>query len=894
MFPMGKTMNHASQPGGTARVVLLGDTSGSATLPSLPQAITHIITATARAASRYGVIHHPLEPLATAALAGAGLRVVPGLLAQRLLRVAIGSEGLPDPAGTARSMAGMIGQLLRANVATEQLAEAGSRGERLGRIIQGYRSLLREQGFVDKAELFWVAAATPLERQSLALLGYNWLGRGETEFIDQLAGPGSVIILPVTDPLPGSPAGYYRDNHATAGHLQQRGWQVRQLEQPAAAAPAIRAIRYPDLDSEVRGALGHAKQLLSEGVRADEITLIVRDETLYGPTVQAVAWEYGLRVSSFQQVPLARTAAGELLTLLLAAVAEGLPFETTARLAGHPFGPGIKPEQWAAARRRRPKGRDWAEFGLDTGRLTWSGADTVDGWLGRIDACLAAWETRRKAGRSAHDALAQQKLRESLAELRLLHHGPVALAELQADIGELLNLATVPAAPGRSGLVLHTPLAVSGGSYQHVLVLGAAEGVLPASVNDDPVLPWQLRGRVSELETVTEAVLREELSIRTMLGTATRTLTVSYPVLLDNRRTVPGTTLAQLGVNPEEPGPAPVCSIEEQRRSAIHVPETEDPVLQQAQLALKVEVHREGPEPFDQFDGVTGIPLDPAERVFSASQLTTLGQCPFRWFASHVLRLAGDDEAEDTLAPSLRGNLYHDTLEIALEHALREGPADWNEAIAAQLETAFSQAEANVKGPGGTPFDFASLPGWPLERTEHLATLRRAVQSDAFLREDAQPLAGEQKFEGTWLGFSVRGRIDRIDRQPEGLVFVDYKTGSGKPPGALGPGGKLDLDLQLPIYGSAAAAALYPHDDVAGGYYYSLGKGEEIRVKDIDPDLLRDFADLAASRLQQGNYPVQPDEGLTACEYCEYRPVCRVGPRQERKPPLRAGAGGTP
>jgi hypothetical protein len=743
---------------------------------------------------------------------------------------------------------------------------------------------------VDKAELLWVAAETPLERQSLELLGFNWLGRGETEFIDQLAGPDSVIILPVADSLPGPTAGFYRDNHATAVQLQQRGWQVRQLQQPAAAAPEVRAIRYPDLDSEVRGALGHAKQLLSEGVRADEITLIVRDEALYGPTVQAVAWEYGLRVSSFQQVPLARTAVGELLTLLLAAVAEGLPFEITARLAGHPFGPGLKAEQWGQARRKRPAGSDWAEFGLDTKALAWPETDAIDGWLRRIEACLDAWETRRKAGRSAHDALALQKLRESLGELRLLHHGPLALVELQADISELLVLTSVPAAPGRGGLALNTPLAVSGGSYQHVLVLGAAEGVLPASVNDDPVLPWQLRSRVAELETVTEAVVREELSIRTMLATATRTLTVSYPALLDNRRTVPGTTLAQLGVSPEEPGQGLVCSIEEQRRSAIHVPATEDPVLQQAQLALQVEARREGPEPFDHFDGVTGIPLDPTERVFSASQLTTLGQCPFRWFASQVLRLAGDDEAEDTLAPSLRGNLYHDTLEIALEQALREGPANWNDSITARLEAAFSQAEANVKGPGGTPFDFAGLPGWPLERSEHLATLRRAVQSDAFLREDAQPLAGEQKFAGNWLGFSVRGRIDRIDRQPDGLVFVDYKTGGGKPNGALGPGGKLDLDLQLPIYGSAAAAALYPHDDVAGGYYYSLATGEEIRMKEIDPDLLGDFADLAASRLRDGNYPVQPDEGLAACQYCEYKPVCRVGPRQERKPgPARGG-----
>lgn len=881
------------------RTILLGDFSAPVVLPDLVGQDLTVITASAAAATRHRVLHRTLESFASETLARSGRTVCPELLARRLLRQAVQAEGLVDPAGMARVLAGMVRQLLRANLPLEDLRPAGVQGERLGRITQRYCALLRDRQFVDEAELYWQAAAANSQAVQLALVGFNWLAPGETEFIDRLAAPGSVILLPNTDGLPYEPAGtpevLYTENTRTANKLKGRGWTFQEATpERAPAGPRISALHYPDLDAEVRGALGSVKQLLTRGVRNDDITLVVRDENLYGPVVQDVAWEYGLRISSFQQVPLARTAVGELMTLLLDAAAGGLPFETTARLASHPFGPAITPEQWHEARRQRPTGSVWTKHGVEASLLIWAGSASSSTWRDRVSNCFDAWGTHLAAGRSAHDALALRELLGGLHDLRLLHGGPVTFAEWRSDVDELLTISSVPAEPGRHGLALHTPLAISGASYEHVFVLGVAEGILPASVGDDPALPWQLRSHVAGLESVTEAVTREELSVRTMLNTATATLVLSYPEQLGNDRTIPGLTLAQLGISPGKPEHALLASVEEERRVDIHsaASSTDDHVLQSARHALRVEQRRESPALFDEFDGVTGIPLDPADRVFSATQLTRLGQCPFRWFADQVLRLSGDDEAEDSLTPQLRGNLYHHTLEIALARVLTQQPADWRAALSEQLEDAFYEAERSVLGPGGTPVDFTALPGWELERREQLNTLRRAVNGEDFLLAGAVPLVGEQQFSGEWLGFQVRGRIDRIDRKSEGLVFVDYKTGGGKPPGVLAPNGKLDVDLQLPIYGSAAAATLYPEDDVADAYYYSLGKAEQVKVKDIDPDLLQAFAQQAADRLRKGSYPVQPDPGFKACEYCNYAPVCRVGPRQERKADGAEEAGG--
>ena len=98
--------------------------------------------------------------------------------------------------------------------------------------------------------------------------------------------------------------------------------------------------------------------------------------------------------------------------------------------------------------------------------------------------------------------------------------------------------------------------------------------------------------------------------------------------------------------------------------------------MDRARASWEVERRREGPAPFDHYDGVLGIPVDRGERRFSVSELGDLARCGFRWWSRSVLGLREPEEGEP---PALIGSLYHRTLEIAARDA--EGSEDVRQGV---------------------------------------------------------------------------------------------------------------------------------------------------------------------------------------------------------------------
>ncbi len=201
-------------------------------------------------------------------------------------------------------------------------------------------------------------------------------------------------------------------------------------------------------------------------------------------------------------------------------------------------------------------------------------------------------------------------------------------------------------------------------------------------------------------------------------------------------------------------------------------------------------------------------------------------------------------------------------MEIATRHA--KGDSDLRKGILEYLEWAFEEAESELEMT-------ARVRGWEAWRTFYLAQLRRAVTSEGFALPGVEAVGTEAGFSGEWRGFLVKGRVDRVDRTPEGLAFVDYKTTSSAP----------KPDLQLPIYREAAAPVLFPGEHVRDAYYYSLTKAERIRGKSLSTGELADIAEEARVNLEDGYLP--PDRLQRVCAFCEFDLVCRRGPRLGRK-----------
>ena len=74
-------------------------------------------------------------------------------------------------------------------------------------------------------------------------------------------------------------------------------------------------------------------------------------------------------------------------------------------------------------------------------------------------------------------------------------------------------------------------------------------------------------------------------------------------------------------------------------------------------------------------------------------------------------------------------------------------------------------------------------------------------------------------------GVTLQGRFDRIDREGEGLVLVDYKT--GKPPSSAAV--RDGFSLQLGLLGVIAERGGFDgvRGAAAGFEYWSLGKGTD-------------------------------------------------------------------
>lgn len=336
--------------------------------------------------------------------------------------------------------------------------------------------------------------------------------------------------------------------------------------------------------------------------------------------------------------------------------------------------------------------------------------------------------------------------------------------------------------------------------------------------------------------------------------------------------------LTRLGLKPSPVDTLPLASIELTRQVYLRQANvlkkfTSLPLLiPQITKAWQVEANRESAIAPDEYDGVIGIEINPDSKIFSASQLTQLGQCPFKWFSARLLKLKELSEAESDLSAAFRGNLYHRCLELSLaEIKTAKDLAQFNQE---QLNKAFATAEKEL--------NLTQLPGWEAQRQEHLNLLSLNLTNAEFLPPEREVIARETQFATQWYGLQVQGQVDRIDRTTTGLTVIDYKTSGVTPAGVKDTTGKANIDIQLAVYQDAIAEK-HPEQTVDAAAYYSLTKQKTISRPKKDPAELAVFAEQVKSHLQQGHYPVSPDVDRQACRYCNYDLVCRQGDRLSRK-----------
>lgn len=853
-----------------------------------------VITPSKAIASNLKAAHYSLENLAQNIVRRQGLGIASTLLSRRLLQNAVREVvKTKDIEGTAKAFLSTIKDLFRGGVDLAQLQQnSDPRIQQLGKIALAYRQQLRQRNRLDAAEIYCQGAVDVTYQKAYLFYGYFAPGQDELALINAIAGDDSILVFPLDNLFP--------QNQKALEWLQNQGWEVlkRQKNQQqginqqlqdcfkqsvtlsSGVSLKVSLNTFPNLESEIRGVLTQVKVLLTQGVAAKDIVLITREEQLYGETLIDIAWEYNLPVQVSYEIPLEQTRIGACLKLILEVIRDHFPFEATAKLLSHPLAKYMSPEIWTEARAKHPQGLlAWQELGIDLSLLNFAeNSYRQEVWIQRLQDILAAWDVLEKAKYWAREIVAFYRLQEALLELSKPGEQQLSKQGFITEINEILALLTVPAQPGRGGVELHSPTSILGTNYPYVFVLGSAEGILPTAIADDSILDFHSRKQLAkqgvEIETAVDIAQRETFYFYHLLGIPSHSITFSYPELIDRNPVLPSPFLNLLGLKPTPINTFPLASIGLARRSYLRQPQLlrQDPLVSQITRAWQVEARRESAITPDEYDGVIGIKIDPQRKIFSASQLTQLGQCPFKWFSSRLLKLKELTEAESDLSAAFRGNLYHRTLELSLEQI--KTASDLAQFNQAQLAKAFATAEQEL--------NLTQLAGWEAQRQEHLDLLALNLASPEFLPSEREVLARETKFDTQWYGLKVKGQIDRIDRTDTGLTVIDYKTSGVIPAGAKDTTGKASIDIQLAVYQDAIAEK-HPDQSVEEAVYYSISQQRTISRPQKESQELATFAEQVKSHLEQGHYPVAPDVDRKACRYCDYDLVCRQGDRLRRK-----------
>jgi DNA helicase-2/ATP-dependent DNA helicase PcrA len=132
---------------------------------------------------------------------------------------------------------------------------------------------------------------------------------------------------------------------------------------------------------------------------------------------------------------------------------------------------------------------------------------------------------------------------------------------------------------------------------------------------------------------------------------------------------------------------------------------------------------------------------------------------------------------------------------------------------------------------------------------------------------EGEPVWLEKKFDFRVGDHHVRGRVDRVDRLPDGdYELIDYKTGERKSEADL------DEDLQLALYRLAAREA-WGIEAATGSYYYVLD-AEKVPAPARPDDAER----VERTVLQVGegilSQDFEPRPSPTVCSWCDYRLIC--------------------
>jgi DNA helicase-2/ATP-dependent DNA helicase PcrA len=234
--------------------------------------------------------------------------------------------------------------------------------------------------------------------------------------------------------------------------------------------------------------------------------------------------------------------------------------------------------------------------------------------------------------------------------------------------------------------------------------------------------------------------------------------------------------------------------------------------------------------------------------LLSASDIETYRTCPLKYKFARVFRIPSEPTVNQRFGILVHQVLerYHSSGGRTLDELLGLLDAGWR------------------RGGFGTSDEERQLRG------KADASLRR--YHDRCLTDDAEPMWFEKPFQFKMGSHTLRGRVDRVDRLPDGgYELIDYKTGRPKTPA------QLREDVQLALYAVGASEA-WELEASRQAYLYVLDDAKvPLPTDDVDREWIAETVfEVADGILGQG---FEPTPSYAACSVCDYRIACPAAER---------------
>ncbi len=484
------------------------------------------------------------------------------------------------------------------------------------------------------------------------------------------------------------------------------------------------------------------------------------------------------------------------------------------------------------------------------------------------------WHARHLRARAAVMA-ALEGLRDAHTALDA---APLAVGELAAAVRRWIEGQTFAPRHGTRGIALMDSRAAAYAALDEIRIVGLTEQDWPERSERSIFYPQSLLAQLGWPND--QDRLRAARASFQDLVRLPRSRVALSTITLEDDAIVPASPLLDdldaLGLPIERPAQGRTGAPRVFTHEALSIdPVSAGAVSGPAAAWLAQRIARDCSQP--RFHGSTSAR---APAVYAISRVEKYLDCPFRYFAASVLKLAEEQEEQGWLTPQERGTLMHEVFCEFFTAWHREGRGAITPANVADAVTEFRAiAEAHI----------AKLPesDRALERTLLLGSAAAsglAERAFAFEIDDTRGVVDrllEYELEGSFTfaahgeahRIDIRSKADRIDLLDDGtLRIVDYKLGN--PP-------KEKRALQLPIYGVCASQKLEGRHGRSwtvsdAGYIAFKGRKSFAALSDIEAALADGQEKLvdAVHAIERGAFPVQPDEPFL-CSVCPYPAVCR-------------------